>query len=358
MRTVLLGIIILLVGLAPVSHAQEPVSEPATYVKGEILRKQVVGEYGDVFEYEVRLKEGEVITFNAVEDYLSIGDKVYLEYLPGSEGYLFTAVDRGPLLLALFAFFVFLIFWFTKTKGIWSLLSLGLSFFLLLSVFVPMLFDGVDPLLLALLLGGGILFLSIFVTHGFTRQSLVSFIGSMSSIGIAVLVVSVITSLGSFSGVTDHSALFLSSFGGANLDFVKIFAASVIIGTLGVLDDITITQVSVVRELAESSTESRAEIFKRALRVGRDHISSLVNTLIFAYVGSALPLIMFMSQIEVPFMILISQEFVAVEIVRSLIGAISLIIAVPITTWSAVYLFFSFIKKDAEVVAHHGHHHH
>ena len=140
-----------------------------------------------------------------------------------------------------------------------------------------------------------------------------------------------------------------------SINFVRLFAAAVIIGTLGVLDDITITQVAVVRELANSSEETRASIFKRALRVGKDHITSLVNTLVFAYVGSALPLIMFTTQVNTPFTILISQEFIAAEIVRTFVGAIALVIAVPITTWCATYPFFHYLKKDKEPIAHHCH---
>ena len=230
-----------------------------------------------------------------------------------------------------------------------------LSFVLLLSVFVPLILKGYDPILLAVLLGGGILFLSIFVTHGFSRQSLVSFIGSIASIIIAVVLVELVTKMGSFSGVTDHTSLLLSGVLETPLNFVKIFSASVIIGVLGVLDDITITQVAVVRELAAGSHEGRDVIFKRALRVGQDHISSLVNTLIFAYVGSSLPLIMFMYQFTIPFSILVSQEFVAVEIVRSLIGAIALVIAVPITTWCATYPLFGFIQKDTSEIHTHVH---
>jgi uncharacterized membrane protein len=360
MNTMKKIILLLLVVLSSVntSFAQEaPLVFETDYVHGEVLRKDVTGEFNDLYQYETRLSSGAVISFESVETNIDVGDKVYLEHFLEADEYVFTAVDRTVPLLVILGLFILLVLVLTRNKGVRSLSSLALSFALLVWVFIPLLLKGYDPVSLALLLGSAILFLSIFVAHGFSRQSTISFVGSMVSVILATIVVSWVTSVGSFSGITDHSALFLSQFAGQELNFVSLYAAAVIIGTLGVLDDITITQVAVVRELANASKIDRKEIFQRALRVGRDHISSLVNTLVFAYVGSALPLIMFMSQLDTPFAILMSQEFIAAEIFRALIGAIALVIAVPITTWCASYPFFHFIKKDKEALAVHDHDH-
>ena len=128
---------------------------------------------------------------------------------------------------------------------------------------------------------------------------------------------------------------------------------------MGVLDDITITQVAVVRELSSDTTLNRKDIFTKALRVGRDHISSLVNTLVFAYVGATLPMIMFITLLEIPVYILLSQEFIFIEIIRSLIGAIALTLAVPVTTWLATHVLLRSIQKDScdieSPCAHHNH---
>src|SRR5690606_34507917 len=100
-----------------------------------------------------------------------------------------------------------------------------------------------------------------------------------------------------------------------------------------------------VRELSSDNTLSKKNIFTKALNVGKDHIASLVNTLVFAYVGATLPLIMFIALLKVPIVVLLSQEFIFVEIARSLIGAIALTIAVPVTTWLAVFVFLKPIHK-------------
>lgn len=330
-----------------VASAQE--SFQSTFVKGTLLSAESHNEFSDLFEYKVELNNGDIVEVQAVEDNVQIGDKVYLESISEGEVYNFVTVAREWILVVVFLLFVGLILWFTKQKGIRSLLSLVLSLVLLLYVFIPLLLKGYPPLLLAVLLGSGILFLSIFVAHGFTRQSSISFLGSMLSVICATLLIMWVVSAGSFSGMIDHSALYLSGVSENVLAFPQIFSAAVIIGTLGVLDDITITQVAVVRELAHSGL-TKSDIFTRAIRVGRDHISALVNTLVFAYLGSALPLVMFMSQLDVPLGVLLSQEFVAAEVVRSLVGAIALIIAVPVTTWCAVYPFFHFIQRDEKAL--------
>jgi uncharacterized membrane protein len=348
-------ILLLIFSCFPLSvNAQQQESE---FLKGTLLSVEPYAVDSDLLRYEVELASGEIIEVQAVEDHVRVGDRIYVESFGGGELYNFVAVARGNLLIITFLVFAGLILWFTKMKGVRSLLSLVLSLLLLLYVFIPLLLQGYPPLLLAVLLGSGILFLSIFVAHGFTRQSSISFLGSMLSVLIAALLITLIVNSGSFSGIVDHSALYLSGLSDITLSFPQIFSAAVIIGTLGVLDDITITQVAVVRELSQSGLQP-SEIYRRAIRVGRDHISSLVNTLVFAYLGSALSLVMFMSQLDVPILVLLSQEFVAAEIVRSLVGAIALVIAVPVTTWCAVYPFYKYIQKDDVALPHCHHDHH
>lgn len=354
LTTLLIGIYVCL----PTStHAQQVEGFESEYVKVEITGKEQTDTYSDLFYYQGVTDTGEVIEFEAVEDHITIGADVYLEHFIDANEYVFVTIDRTGVILSLVLLFIMLVLWFTRKQGVRALLSLLGSFLLLIFGLIPLLLKGYDPLFVSLAFGTMILFLSIFVTHGFTRQSAISFIGSGVSIAIATVLVILLTNAGTFSGITDHSAFFLSQYSDVDINFIRLFSAAVIIGTLGVLDDITITQVSVVRELAQSSDEKRSVMFARALRVGKDHISSLVNTLVFAYVGSALPLIMFASEVDTPFMILISQEFIAAEIIRTFVGAVALIIAVPITTWCACYPFFSYLKKEMTTEGHHHHHH-
>jgi len=326
--------------------AQEIVSDipRSEYQRVEIINTST-NENGRVF-YEAVKENGDIIDVDTFGEEITIGSTVFIEYFPQEDYFNYVTVDRSLPSLLLLILFVICILVLAGKKGLRSLFSLGLSFIFLFFGLIPLLLQGYNPLWTTLLFGLCILFVSIFITHGFNRQSFVSFIGSVSSIIIAVVLLQVAISMVPMSGLINDHIQFLNFELNDSLNLVSIVSAGIIIGILGVLDDITITQVAVVRELSSDKNISKKEIFKKALRVGRDHISSLVNTLVFAYIGATLPLIMFVTLLDIPFIVLIGQEFIFVEIIRSLVGAIALTIAVPVTTYLAVFIFLKTIGKD------------
>lgn len=328
----------------------------------EYITATVIAEYeSDSSEtmYSMRLEDNSVIEHDTYGEIIPIGSKVILEYYPEQDSYYFVTVKRNIYTFGLLIFFIIAILFLAGKKGLRSLFSLAMSFLLLFLVYVPLLIQGYDPLWTTLLFGLLVLVLSIFVTHGFNKQSLTSFIGSGVSIVFAVALLALVSRGAVISGLVNDHVQQLSYQVGTMVDIARLVSAGIIIGILGVLDDITITQVAVVRELSSDLQLSKIDIFKKALRVGRDHVSSLVNTLVFAYVGATLPLIMLITLLEIPFLILISQEFIFVEIMRSLVGALALILAVPVTTWLASFVFLKGINKDSSSVesacAHHHH---
>lgn len=345
-------ITILLIGapfLFASAQAPEPedlplVPEDMQYVQARIIDSKE-DEQG-YKTYQAELKDGNIIEMDSYGEPVEIGSKVFLQYFPEEDFYNFIAVNRNTSVIVLFVIFVGSILLLARKKGVRSLLSLTASFLLLFFGLVPLLLNGYDPILTSLFFGLAVLFLSIFVTHGFNWQSFVSFIGSVTSILVAIILLSIISDTTLLTGLINEHVQYLSFEVGDTVNLVRLISASIIIGILGVLDDITITQVAVVRELSSDDTLSKKNIFTKALNVGKDHIASLVNTLVFAYVGATLPLIMFIALLKVPMMVLLSQEFIFVEIARSLIGAIALTIAVPITTWLAVFVFLKPIHKD------------
>ncbi|MCD5389838.1 MAG: YibE/F family protein [Candidatus Pacebacteria bacterium] len=334
----------------------EDLNSISVYVSGTVV--DINTDENNFKNYITELKDGSVIDVNTYGIEVPIGSKIHLEYFLEQDYYNFININRNFPIALIFVIFIASILILAKRKGLRSLGSLGLSMFLLFFVLTPMLLSGFDPIWTTVIFGLFVLFLSIFVTHGFNRQSLVSFLGSFSSLILAIVLLALVTKITHLTGFINDEIQFLSSEVGDSINLVRLVSASIIIGILGVLDDITITQVAVVRELSTSGI-SRKNIFIKALRVGRDHISSLVNTLVFAYVGATLPMIMYISLLEIPFFVLISQEFIFIEIMRSLIGAIALTLAVPITTWMATYIFLDSIKKDAHSIesacAHHSH---
>jgi uncharacterized membrane protein len=354
----LLIILLLLVSFGTSTHAQEDTTSfEKEYLSGEVIN--IFTDKNGLTSYETRISNGNIVEINTVGEEVEVGTSLYLEYFPEQDVYNFLTVKRQNPIVAMLAVFVVSIIVLAGFKGVRSLLSLAISIGLLFFVLIPLLLSGVDPLLATVICGLGILSISIFVTHGFNYQSLVSFLGSFASILLALGLIFIVNRYASLSGLISDEIQYLSFEMNNTLDLVKIISASIVVGVLGVLDDITITQVAVVRELSSSTQASRNEIFKRALRVGKDHIASLVNTLVFAYVGATLPMIMFISLLEIPFYILLSQEFIFIEIMRSLIGAIALTLAVPLTTWLSTHVFLKHIKRDnhsLESACSHGHH--
>lgn len=328
-------------------YAQEDVEVNSSYVSGRVIDVlELDGEYKD---YQVELKDGSIISVDTYGVDVSVGSRIHLEYFLDQDLYVFINVNRNFPIALFFMIFIGSILVLARRKGFRSLGSLGLSLVLLFLGLIPLLLAGFDPIWITILFGLFVLFLSIFVTHGFNYQSLVSFLGSVFSILLAIILIAFVTKIANLTGLINDEIQFLSFELENSINLVRLVSASIIIGILGVLDDVTVTQVAVVRELSTTNT-NRKNIFKKALRVGRDHISSLVNTLVFAYVGATLPMIMYVSFLEIPFFVLISQEFIFIEIIRSLIGAISLTLAVPLTTWMATYVFFDSIKKDARKI--------
>lgn len=342
--------------------AQEPIVEnndffESSYVSGKVI--DILQDEHGLNIYKTQLKNGLIVDIDTYGEDVAVNSPVYLEYFPNDDSYNYVTVNRNSSLALLFLLFIGSIIVLAKKKGLRSLGSLFLSMLLLFFGLVPLLLSGVDPILVTVIFGLGILFLSIFVTHGFNYQSLVSFLGSFISILMALLLIAIVTKFSSLTGLINDEIQFLSFESNQILDLVRIVSASIIIGILGVLDDITITQVAVVRELSSDTSLTKNNIFTKALRVGRDHVSSLVNTLVFAYVGATLPMIMFITLLEIPFFVLLSQEFIFIEIIRSLIGAIALTLAVPVTTWLASHIFLQKIHADSCTIesacAHHNH---
>lgn len=152
-------------------------------------------------------------------------------------------------------------------------------------------------------------------------------------------------SLGRLTGLSSEEAGMLLVQRSGNFDMKGLLLCGIIIGALGVLDDITISQASIVNELIKGSEKPKGSvIYKQAMNVGRDHISSMVNTLVLAYAGASLPLLLIFVDNPHPFSEIINYEFLAEEIIRTLVGSIGLILAVPITTLIAV----NWIRKNKD----------
>lgn len=335
------------------------VTEAGEAIPNPIPGTRVVGTSQEVsVEVLEGTLKGETISF--VNDYVPVetNEVVFINHFQNVDGtsyYAIQDIDRRWSLLLLGGLFVIAIIAFAGVQGLRSLASLAGGLVVILYVLVPSLTTGAPPIPTSVAIASCILFFAIFFTHGFNRRSLIAFLGTCIAVCITGLLAYVSISGARLSGITSDESVYLQLSSGVTLDFAGLFLASVIIGTLGVLDDIAITQVAVVRELYATSSLTVWQAYQSALRVGKEHVSALVNTLVLAYTGTALPLLMLFSFSEYGPSLIVNREIFAAEIVRSFVGSIGLILTVPITTLLAAWFLRN--TKETGDVPRHSHHH-
>ena len=271
---------------------------------------------------------------------LKPGAKVLVQGSPFADeaGTLFVVdVQRSSHLMLLLGGFVVLSIAIARWKGVRSLIGLLFSFAIIFSVMLPQILSGMNPIVIGV--GGALLILivAIYSSYGFNKQS----IAALSGIAITLVLVGVfaaftIDSL-QFSGFTGDDSVYLNIQSDIPINLVGLVVAGIVIATLGALDDVAVTQASIVFRLRKNNRKlTKSSLFREAMEVGSDHISALINTLVLAYTGAALPLLLVLSLSTVPLTHLIGGEQIAEEIVRALIASMGLLVAVPLTTAIAV----------------------
>ena len=316
-------------------------------------------------------KKDTVIT--VVNDYLSLkkGEVFYLVHttnsLEGRDTYSVSEPYRLPVVLFFVGLFIFLVFLFGGIQGMRGLLSLGGSLVLILYVLIPGVLQGYSPVLVSLGVASLIIILGSFVTHGFNKTTASAVIGMIVTILVTGVLAYVAVYWSRLSGFSDETAVYLNLNTRGSIDFVGLLLGGMLIGLLGVLYDVAIGQAISVEELHTIAPHiSRVTIYKRAIRIGREHIGALVNTLAIAYVGVSLPLLLLYSQSSTESIgVTLNRELFATEIIRTMIGSIGLVIAVPITTIICVFMLMrkaspvskEKIEKEKHALEHVGHHH-
>jgi uncharacterized membrane protein len=265
---------------------------------------------------------------------LAVGDGVVLGQLPqaGEGGRLYTVMDhqRGQDLLLMVALCMIAVIAFGRWRGITALIGLGVSFAFLLLFIIPAILNGQAPLPVAIVGSAAIMFAVLYLTHGFSVTTSVAVMGTLASLVVTGLLGALFTVTTSLTGFTDDETINLSIFN-SDIDLRGLLLAGIIIGALGVLDDVTVTQATTVAELASTAT-SRLALFRSAIRVGRAHVASAVNTIVLAYAGASLPLLLLIAAGGQPIIDVLTSPVLAQEIVRAAVGTIGLVTAVPITT--------------------------
>lgn len=275
-----------------------------------------------------------------------VGDKVVLGLLPegvGFAGEQYVIIDRYrmPGIYVVVGVFLLLAVLIGKLRGVTALVGLGITGAILLLFIAPQILLGKNALTVALVGSGAIVMVSMFISHGFTKRIKVAATSTLVSLAIAGFVTWLFVELSGLFGLGQSDAFLLQTgfLGAINLQGVLL--AGIIISVLGILDDVTTAQTAAVEELHKLDPNLTIKtLYKKGLSIGREHIASLINTLILVYAGAALPLFLLLTlQKSQPLWVLLNSEFIAEELVRSLVGSSILILAVPISTLLAAYVF-------------------
>ena len=265
------------------------------------------------------------------------GDQIALAYSAGNPaGTQYAIIDhqRGTQLWVMFAAFALAVVAFGRWRGVTALLGLGFTFSVILGFVIPAILDGKPPLAVAIVGCAAIVLVVLYLTHGVGRSTTVALAGTLASLLLTGLLSVLAVSAMKLSGGGDESSFLLAQTRG--VDLRGLLLAGILIGSLGVLDDVTVTQAVTVEELALANPGfSVRQLYAAATRVGRAHIASVINTIVLAYAGASLPLLVLIVALDDPVGQVLSDQLVATELVRSVVGTLGLIAAVPITTLAA-----------------------
>lgn len=272
---------------------------------------------------------------------LKVGEDIFITLDKRPDGVIsayYSDYNRSNALWLLLGVFAVAIVWMGKRKGLGALVALGFSLLVIIGYIIPHILNGEDPVRVSLIGSAILLGTTLYLTYGWNIKTHTAVISIFMALIITGTLSVVFVNLTRLSGFGDENALFLTQVSAIQINLKGLLLGGMIIGALGVLDDLVTSQTAVAFELySVDNTLTVREIFARSMRIGQDHIAATVNTLFLAYTGASLPLLLLfaLGRGNVPY--LLNAEFVTEEIVRTLVGSIGLIAAVPISSLVAAF---------------------
>jgi len=356
----LITFFIFFVGITSNAIAQETTDDVKEGIVTEIIssgQKSFLDEMVEFQELEIRVTRGNKINKlirveNSAADLgmvsvqyqqYQVGDKVKIFSQQDMDGEIVYSLDgmvKRSGLLVLGLLFLVVVIIVGRIWGILSLLGLLASFVVIFKLVIPLIIQGTSPVLAAIL--GSIIIIptTFYISHGFNKKTHVGVAATFIGLIITGLLAVYFANTTHLTGFASEEAGFLQVEKQGEVDIRDLLLAGIIIGTLGILDDVTIGQASVVKQLKKAKPElGFLELFKNGMKVGQDHVSSMVNTLVLVYSGSSLPLLLLFFDSQKTFIDVLEFELIAEEVVRMLVGSIGLVLAAPLATAMAAYIF-------------------
>lgn len=338
----LLGLILLWPSESPAGSV--PVTaESASIEAGTVTEIGQTDEAGST-DVRMMLDEGTEVPVHVPSEVvgsgLDVGDRIEAMFTPAAVGtgtpYIFWDFDRDVPLWLLIGAYILIVAVVARGKGLAAVAGLALSLAVVVVFMLPALLAGREPLLVVLVGAGAMMFASIYLAHGMSVRTTTAILGTAGGLLVTGVLAVVATDRTNLTGTLTDSALSLTGYG---IQLDQILVCGMILAGLGALNDVTITQVSTVWELRAANPDATvAQLYRQGMVVGRDHIASTIYTLAFAYVGTALPLLMAAAVIDRTFLDTLATGEIAEEIVRTLVASIGLVLAIPLTTAIAARL--------------------
>lgn len=266
---------------------------------------------------------------------VEIGTKIKLVRVPPTDGnpaqYQFSDFERGIPLLVISLVFAGLVIAVARWRGFASLLGLVFAGFIIVKFMFPALISSSNPILVGLVGSSAIMFVVLYAAHGFSTRTTTALLGTLFGLMITASLAYAATRWAHLTGISAEDDFVLAA-AAPDMRLTSVVMCAIIVAGLGVLNDVTITQASAVWELADSPQTSQRRLFARAMRIGRDHVASTVYTIAFATVGASMPVLLLITIYDRPALDVVMTEQFATEIIRTLVGSIGLVLAMPLTT--------------------------
>jgi uncharacterized membrane protein len=297
---------------------------------------------GDEQGQEITIERVGGLTINGGKGF-KVGDKIIVNKttVQGQTAYYVQDIYRIPYLIWVVVIFLLVAIFFSRWRGMSSILGLVITVAIIVKFVSPQIIAGKNPLVVCLLAAFVIALTSLYLAHGFNKRTSIAVLSTFITLGLSVILAYSFVHFTKLFGNGSEESIYLQFGPTEKINLQGLLLGAIILGALGVLDDITTAQSAVVDELKKANPAlSFHQLYKGATSVGREHVSSLINTLFLAYAGVSMPLfLLFASNGGAPIWTTLNSELIAEEIVRTVVGSITLIAAVPITTLLATYFF-------------------
>lgn len=338
-----------LIGLVLLWPADSPAGSVPLVADSVTIETGTVTEIGDTDEsgatdIRMMLDQGTEVPVHIppeiIDNGLDVGDSIEVLFTPAAVGtgtpYIFWDFERDVPLWLLIGLYILVVTVVARGKGLAAVAGLGLSLAVVVVFMLPALLAGQNPLLVVLAGAGAMMFSSIYLAHGISIRTTTAILGTAGGLTVTGILAIIATDFANLTGTLTSSALSLTAY---DIQLDQLLVCGMILAGLGALNDVTITQVSTVWELRSANPNASVmQLYKQGMVVGRDHIASTIYTLAFAYVGTALPLLMAAAVLDRSFLATLSTGEIAEEIVRTLVASIGLVLAIPLTTGIAARL--------------------